>query len=233
MIKIGSSCFFDEKGQINKELLKRKAREIEACEEDIILVVSGAIALGKYAEGERKSNNELSAVELQSYACIGQVVMINLLKSIFKKKISQILLTKHDLKEGEKIKYLIEDNIEKKRITIINYNDATDFNELRKDNDILAARILSYTEADILLILGHYEGFYKEGKLLKKIDIINQELYKHCRGKSYHGNGGFKTKLDAAKILLKAKKKMIIANIEKNIQGIIDGREISTIFIND
>ena len=61
-IKIGTNCII-KKNKIHYALIKRKAQEIELLS-DAVLVVSGAIGLGKLSEGEKRSNDALSGVAL-------------------------------------------------------------------------------------------------------------------------------------------------------------------------
>jgi len=232
VIKIGSGCLFDDKNRLNVKILKKKAREIENNFSKIVIVASGAIALGKRLENEKRSNDEINLVELQGYASIGQIALMRLYQKLFNRKVSQILLTSSDLRYANNLKALIEENVRKNRITIINYNDTTDFSQLRKDNDVLSAKILSYIGADSLIILGKYNGFYDKDKLIRRVRKIDKETYKLCNGKSKHGTGGFRTKLKAAEIVLKNNKKMIIGNINQNLSKLVNGGAERTIFLN-
>ena len=225
IIKIGSACLFDKNGKINYSLLRKKAKEIESNNANTLLVISGSIALGKQMENETRSNDELSATELQGYASIGQIELMNLYQSIFSRNIAQLLLTNQDLKHKNHVKELLKHNIKQNRITIVNYNDGIDFEQLRKDNDTLAATLVTYINADRLIILGHYNGFLnKEQQVIPQIKTVTKAHYNLCEGLSEHGTGGFSTKLDAAKIILKAKKKMIIGNIEEPLKKVIEGK---------
>ncbi len=232
IIKIGSACLFDKQGQVNYNLLRRKSQEIEQSEDNTVLVVSGAIALGKAHEREKRNNSQLTAVELQGYACVGQPRLMNLYQELFNLNVSQLLVTRTDLQQENHVRSLIHHNVQKQRITVVNYNDAVDFEQLRQDNDTLAATILSYCNADRLIILGHYDGFKDGERLMSHVTDINDFLYSLCRGKSEHGNGGFNTKLDAAKIVLHAGKEMIVGNIAYDLEDIISGQAPRTLFKN-
>jgi glutamate 5-kinase len=231
-IKIGSACLFDKSGKINYETLKRKAREIEQDKNNNVLVVSGAIALGMQSEHEKRDKNELSAQELQGYASLGQVFLMDLYKNLFTRNISQLLVTEQELSQGDSIRELLFENLRKGRLTLINYNDCIDFEELRKDNDTLAAEVMLYSRGDRLIILGEdYDGFKdSSGNLIERVRFIDDSIYAHCNGKSKLGNGGFRTKLDAAKRILEQDKEMIISNINSSLQDIIDGRARRTLF---
>ena len=231
-IKIGSACLFDKNGNVNRELLEQKVREIEADENNNVLVVSGAIALGMARENEQRSKSELSSVELQGYASTGQIYLMDLYKSLFRKNVSQLLVTERELTQAESISKLIAENAMKNRVTLVNYNDCIDFEEIRKDNDTLAADIMLACGGDRLVILGSdYDGFKdSHGKLIERVYSIDDSLYSHCNGKSKQGNGGFQTKLDAAKKVLAADKELIISNLNFRLEDIINGNARRTLF---
>ncbi len=230
IIKIGSACLFDEQGRINHQLLHQKAREIERSTDDSVLVVSGAIALGKKRENEARKNAELSPVELQGYACRGQPELMKLYASFFARGVSQLLVTTTDLQHPNHVRDLIQHNLQKGRITVINYNDGVDFEQLRRDNDTLAATVLSYCNADRLIVLGHYNGFRDGDSLIERVTVVDNSHYALCQGQSDHGNGGFATKLDAAKMVLKAGKEMFVGNISYELDDIIEGKVQRTLF---
>jgi len=231
-IKIGSACLFDKNGNVNRELLEQKVREIEADENNNVLVVSGAIALGMARENEQRSKSELSSVELQGYASTGQIYLMDLYKSLFRKNVSQLLVTERELAQAESISKLIAENAMKNRVTLVNYNDCIDFEEIRKDNDTLAADIMLACGGDRLVILGSdYDGFKdSRGQLIERVYSIDDSLYANCNGKSKQGNGGFQTKLDAAKKVLAADKELIISNLNFRLEDIINGNARRTLF---
>ncbi len=230
IIKIGSACLFNEHGRINHQLLHQKAREIERNADGSVLVVSGAIALGKMQEGEGRRNAELTPVELQGYACRGQPELMRLYAGLFTRGVPQLLVTTNDLQHSTYVRDLIHHNLSKGRMTVINYNDAVDFEQLRKDNDTLAATILSHCNADRLIVLGHYDGFRDGDHLIERVTAVDDSHYTLCRGESEHGNGGFTTKLDAARIVLEAGKEMIVGNIKYAIDDLVTGRAPRTLF---
>ncbi len=96
IIKVGSGCHFDEEGRFDEETITRRAIEIKKrseAGETNILVVSGAIAFGKYVEGEKRRNSELSAVMLQGYASLGQGKLYSFYDRIFEGKAAQVLVS--------------------------------------------------------------------------------------------------------------------------------------------
>ncbi len=232
IIKLGSACLFDEQGNVAFDTLRTKAKEIEEALDDVVLVVSGAIALGKMHDGETRKNADLTAVELQGYACLGQPKLMQLYSGLFTTQVSQLLLTSQDLSSHEKhVSDLVYHNLKKRRITVVNYNDGVDFEQLRKDNDTLAATMLHCCGADRIVILGHYDGMLgADGQVISHVSAVSDDLYAMCRGVSTHGNGGFATKLDAAQQVLAEGKEMIIGNVKYRLNDILDGTAPRTYF---
>ena len=230
IIKIGSACLFDDQGKINHQVLHQKAREIERSTDESVLVISGAIALGKMRENEQRKNSELSPVELQGYACRGQPELMKLYAGLFTRGVSQLLVTTTDLQHPNYVRDLVQHNLQKGRITAINYNDGVDFEQLRKDNDTLAATVLSYCHADRVIVLGHYDGFRDGDHLVERVTHVEDSFYALCRGQSGHGNGGFATKLDAARIVLDTGKEMIVGNIRYVLDDLVTGKVQRTLF---
>jgi glutamate 5-kinase len=232
VIKIGSGCLFDEKGELSTSLLEQKAREIEVSRDDAILVVSGSIAIGKRIEKDYRGNEEIPSVELQGYATDGQMELMKIYQNVFSRRVAQLLVTREDLVHENHVRELLDLNLKKRRITAINYNDGIDFEELRKDNDTLAATILQHVGADRLIILGRgYDGLQgKDGKVIVRVSSITPDIEELCNGKSQHGNGGFETKLEAAKMVLEARKEMIVGNITYPLADLVSGAAVRTLF---
>jgi len=208
-------------------------KEIEEDKKNNVLVVSGAIALGMILEKEKRKKEELKSVELQGYASFGQLYLMDLYKRLFRKKIvAQLLVTEKEIIMPGCIERLVRENANKNRVTLINYNDGVDFEEVKKDNDTLAAEIMLSCDADRLIILGNdYDGFRdNESNLIERVKSVDENIYAYCNGKSKYGSGGFKTKLDAAKKILEADKEMIISNIQYNLEDIIRGLARRTLF---
>ena len=97
VIKIGSSLLI-KNNKINKNWVNKLSEDIaNLCKKkiDVIIVTSGAIALGcKYLKINRKN---LKLKEFQAVSAIGQIELINLFKNSLSKKkikIAQILLDK-------------------------------------------------------------------------------------------------------------------------------------------
>ena len=190
VIKIGSSTLIDEKGKPKKMWFGEFAKSIKeliAKKKQIVIVSSGAIAMGcKYLNIKK---NGLKVDKSQAVASIGQIELMDFYKKTFDKskiKISQILLTLDDTEQRRR-------SINARR-TI--------------DNDRLAARVSQIIGADCLILLSDVEGLYtdnpkknKKTKLIKIVKEIDENIKKYAtKGENIYGSGGMKTKIEAAKI---------------------------------
>lgn len=252
VVKIGSGCLFNN-DHVDDSLIRQKAQEIEQLEAAkgyrFILVVSGAIALGKRLTGETRENKELSNRELQKYAMLGQPELIQMYRNAFvNRHVGQILLHKHELSYRNGLSSLFSRNglfanrvngisglVNNGHLPAINYADDSDDSEVRKDNDQLAARVLQGCNARMLVILGNgYDGFCDaNGRVIRHVNSVDKEHYALCKGTSKDGAGGFETKLDAAKIVLSTGKEMVIGNIAYSLEALIDGTATRTLFRRD
>ena len=228
VIKIGSSLLVDKKKNIRKKWLSSFAKDIKKLKiknKKIIIVSSGAIALGCKKMSYNKSNLKLD--KSQAIASIGQIELMNLFSETFLKyklNISQILLTLDDTEERRRsmnAKRTFENLFQLNYIPIVNENDTIATSEIKYgDNDRLASRVAQITNADTLILLSDVDGLFtknpkkfKNAKLIKKVDDLNQEIKNiDIRGMNEFGSGGMNTKIEAAKICNLAGCNMIIAN---------------------
>lgn len=235
-IKIGSACHFNKKGETNYECLKQRAEEIDKIQKDYgietVIVASGAIAFGMRHEGEKRAKEELSVYEKQSYASSGQLLLMDLYRSIFDRVVAQILPTTEHLQKSDYVRHLVRDNLHRNKMSVINYNDTVDFEQINQDNDTLASRMAVHCDAHRLIILGQYNGFLNpKGELIKTIDEITDQQRSYCNGKSATGNGGFKTKLLAGQECMDNGIEMMIGNINNNLEDTLAYDYLRTRFI--
>ena len=131
VIKIGSSILIDEKKKIREKWLSEFSKDIQNLKKrgkNIILVSSGAIALGCKALGLNKKNLKLE--KSQAIASIGQIELMNLFKKKFNSRkinISQILLTLEDTEKRRRAinaKRTFENLFNIGFVPIVNENDS-------------------------------------------------------------------------------------------------------------
>jgi len=228
VIKIGSSLLVDGNKKIRKKWLSSFAKDVQKLRsknKNIIIVSSGAIALGCIKMGYNKKNLKLD--KSQAVASIGQIELMNLFSNIFsryKLNISQILLTLEDTEERRRslnAKRTFENLFDLNFIPIVNENDTIATTEIKYgDNDRLASRVAQITNSDTLVLLSDVDGLFtknpkvfKDAKIIKKVKNFNVDLKNiSLKGNNEFGSGGMSTKIEAAKICQLSGCDMIIAN---------------------
>tara|TARA_Y100001970_G_scaffold14817_1_gene16766 strand:- start:4833 stop:5939 length:1107 start_codon:yes stop_codon:yes gene_type:complete len=228
VIKIGSSLLIDNKKMIRKKWLSEFTKDIKKLldnNKNIIIVSSGAIALGCKKLGLNKKNLKLD--KSQAVASIGQIELMNLFKKNFNSKkinLSQILLTLEDTEQRRRAinaKRTFDNLFELKFIPIVNENDSIATSEIKYgDNDRLASRVAQISGADCLILLSDVDGLYTKNpkiydntKLIKEIKNIDYKIETIAtKSIGEHGTGGMKTKIDAAKVCQLSGCFMAIAN---------------------
>ena len=191
VIKIGSSLLIDNNKKVRKKWLSSFAKDIKKFKsknKKIIIVSSGAIALGCKKMNYNKSNLRLD--KSQAIASIGQIELMNLFSETFSKfklNISQILLTLDDTEERRRsinAKRTFENLFKLDYIPIVNENDTTATSEIKYgDNDRLASRVAQITNADTLILLSDVDGLFtknpkifKDAKLIKTVKNFNKDI---------------------------------------------------------
>jgi len=210
-------------------------------DKEIILVSSGAIALGMGELEETKRPTDLA--QLQARAAIGQAALMKLYSEVLKvkkMKCAQVLLTWDDFDNRTRFlnaRHTLEAILEQKVIPIINENDTTSNEEIKfGDNDKLSALVASLSHADLLVILSDVEGLYDANKkFYKEVPEITEEIMA-VSGSTTNINmarGGMRTKIDAINIATHAHIPCVITdgNINNVLVRLIDGERIGTYFI--
>jgi glutamate 5-kinase len=241
VVKIGSALLVDAKtGEVKSawlstlidDLAKAKARGA-----DIIIVSSGAIALGRRSLGLPKGKLRLE--ESQAAAAVGQIALAQAWSEALRtKKIvaAQVLVTLTDTEERRRhlnARATLTTLLAQGAVPVINENDTVATSEIRYgDNDRLAARVASMMSADCLVLLSDIDGLYsappdKAGAtFIPEVKEITPEI-EAMAGKpvSGVGSGGMVTKIEAGKIALGAGCNMVIASGHEAhpLQRISDG----------
>ena len=228
VIKIGSSILIDKKGKLKKIWLNEFVKDIKflkSKKKDVIIVSSGAIALGCEYLGIKKKGLKID--KSQAVASIGQIILMDFYKKVFDKnkiKISQILLTLDDTEQRRRsinAKRTIDNLLVMGVVPIVNENDTTATSEIKYgDNDRLASRVSQIISADCLVLLSDVDGLYtdnpkknKKIKLIKFVKKIDETIQGYAtKTKSVYGSGGMRTKIEAAKFCQLAGCYMVIAN---------------------
>ena len=237
VIKLGSSTVVDKKGRFKKTWVNSLIKDIKKYKSnrDIVIVSSGAIALGQSYLKIRKKKIQLEMS--QAIASLGQIHLAGEFQKLFDKhkfNIGQILISPDDTEQRRRalnVRRTFENLFKLKAIPIVNENDTTATSEIKYgDNDRLAARVAQIIGADTLIIFSDVDGLYDKSKNKKKLISVvrdlNKEIYDLAdKNINSYGSGGMTTKLDAANICVNSGCHMFIANgihlnpIKKMIQS--------------
>ena len=173
VIKIGSSSLqHAETGDLDYtklDVLVRELCDLRNRGRDVVLVTSGAIAVGKKAilmEDVKKDNP--IAVK-QACAAVGQARLMMTYQKIFAEYnqiAAQILMTKNTIVDNLNrfnARNTFAELFKLGVIPIVNENDTVATYEIEiGDNDTLSAIVASLVEADVLLLLSDIDGLYTD-----------------------------------------------------------------------
>ncbi len=244
VIKLGSSTIVDKKGKFKKKWFLSLIKDIKKIHKnkDIVIVSSGAIALG---QSYLKIKKKRIKIEMsQAIASVGQIHLIDQFKILFEKnniKIGQILITPDDTEQRRRainVRRTFENLFKLKAIPIVNENDTTATSEIKYgDNDRLAARVAQIIGADTLIVFSDVDGLYQNSKskksLIKEVKELDEKIYSLADKKNNaYGSGGMLTKLEAARICMNSGCRMYIANgqIINPLKNLIN-KKIFTCFV--
>ena len=252
VIKIGSSSLqHKETGDLDYtklDVLVRELCNLRNMGKDVVLVTSGAIAVGEKAILPNREEDNPIAVK-QACAAVGQARLMMIYQKIFaeyNQVAAQILMTKNTIVDNlnrYNARNTFAELFKLGVIPIVNENDTIATYEIEiGDNDTLSAIVASLVEADALLLLSDIDGLYTDDprtnpdvKYIEVVEELTDELMnmgKASTGSSV-GTGGMTTKLQAAKIASSTGVDMVIANSKdiKVIHRILSGQNIGTLFL--
>ncbi len=248
VIKVGTSNLTDKSYRLDPRKVERLTKEIVDLKKEgreIILVTSGAIGAGIGKLDLKQRPRDIKV--LQATAAVGQNILMSTYDRYFAKygqTIAQLLLTHEDFFDRKRylnLRNTLITLLKSGVIPIINENDTVVVDEIKLgDNDNLSALVASNLDADLLIILTDIDGLYtydpkrsKKAEFISIVEEITPEIERIASARGRTGIGGMKTKIQAAKVTMKAGIPMVIANgNEENILArIIAGERIGTIFL--
>lgn len=241
VIKVGSSLLVDDNGQLNRRWLESLADDVASLASsghEIVIVSSGAIALGSVVLGINKQRARLE--DLQAAAAAGQVQLVHAYQEALRQydiAAAQVLLTPDDTEDRRRFlnaRRTLGKLLERSVIPVINENDTVATEEIRYgDNDRLAARIAQLVMADALILLSDVDGLYtadpgkhESATHIAEVHGINDDILAMAgETRSDVGTGGMATKVQAAGIATHAGCSTIIASgvIEHPLKALGDG----------
>src|SRR3954470_7292625 len=228
-IKVGSALLVDGKtGKLRSAWLRSLSEDIAALKAagtEIVIVSSGAIALGR-----RLLKLDAIALPLeqsQAAASAGQIALSQAWAEALGRHgivTGQILITPNITEERRyylNARTTIATLLSLGAVPIINENDSVATAEIRYgDNDRLSARVATMIEADCLVLLSDVDGLYTappdkdpSAKHIAHVGAITPDIEAMAGGAASHlSRGGMTTKIEAGKIATQAGTAMIIAN---------------------
>ncbi|NCO03202.1 MAG: glutamate 5-kinase [Alphaproteobacteria bacterium] len=252
VIKIGSALVTDEKtGKAKQNWLNCVAADIsylKSIGKEVVIVSSGAIALGRNALGIDYTNrpSSIPLEQKQAAAALGNVEMTRAYAQAFapfNHQIALILLSPKDTEVRNShlnARATINTLLIKGKVPVINENDTVSTAEIRfGDNDRLAARVAQMIGADLLIQLSTTDGLYTadptqddSAQHIPVVEDYSDDLLKMA-GDAPAGlsTGGMKSKLEAARIATMAGVTMMIASgkIDNPLKALLSGAK-ATVF---
>ena len=229
VVKIGSALLVDEENRnLRRPWLQALSDDLAALKaggSEIIVVSSGAIALGRHQLGLHRRNMRLE--ESQAAAATGQIQLAHAYQETLDRHeiaVAQILLTLEDTEERRRhlnARSTLGTLLRMGILPVINENDTVATATIRVgDNDRLAARVAAMMNADVLVLLSDIDGLYTsdprrnpEAEFVPLVPAITPDILAMAgEAPPGYSSGGMVTKLEAARIAVSGGCNMVIAD---------------------
>ncbi len=251
VVKLGTNLLTAGTDRLNLEVMASLVGQVAQLHQDgyeIVLVSSGAIAVGRHKLGFTKGDKSIPF--RQVLASVGQSSLMHAYEQLFgwhSITVAQALLTKADIRD--RAGYLNTRNtllalLELKVVPIINENDVVAIDEIKEaqfgDNDSLSAMVANLIDADLLLLLSDVNGLYTadphhdpQAQLIPRVEKIDSHIEQLAGGSATgRGTGGMITKIEAARLAINSGVATIISNGREPevILRITRGEALGTLF---
>ncbi|MCB1883788.1 MAG: glutamate 5-kinase [Geminicoccaceae bacterium] len=227
VVKVGSALLVDGAGDVRDGWLEGLAADIADLRSEgrqVIVVTSGAIALGRAALG--LGRGPLKLEEKQAAAAAGQIRLAGAWRDALGRHgvpAAQVLVTLDDT-EGRR-RYLnaratLETLLRLGAVPVVNENDTVATAEIRfGDNDRLSARVAVMASAETLILLSDVDGLHTAdprtdpaARHVPVVAAITPDILAMATGPvSGVGTGGMVSKLAAARIATRSGTAMLLA----------------------
>lgn len=257
VVKLGTNVIMRPDGKVALGLLCGLVEQIAALRDqgiEVLMVSSGAIGLGVERLG--LTSRPTVVAQVQACAAIGQSRLMALYGDAFDRlncPIAQVLLTEDDFRDPVRyanLRATLDALLTLGVIPIVNENDTVSTAELDRptestprervfgDNDKLSALLMKHINADMLVLLSDVDGLYDRdpsdpgAKVLRLVGSIDDRILSLAQGRNGRGRGGMVSKLESARIALRAGKQVVIANgrTPQVLERIIEGEALGTRF---
>jgi glutamate 5-kinase len=247
VVKFGTGVLTDDQKQPDPAQLEQLVAQIAGLRRtghEVVVVTSGAVGAGMGALGYQSRPTDLA--EKQACAAVGQSRLMAVYDQLFAKHglvVAQVLLTHDDLEHHERhlnARNTLVTLLRQGVVPIINENDAVSFTEIKfGDNDTLSALVAALLPADLLVILTTVVGVIEDfgganPKVIPVIEQIDAGIEELAGGTaSETAVGGMKSKVEAAKIVVRSGIPLVIASGRQPdvLAQILDGADVGTLFV--
>ncbi len=212
---------------------------------EVVIVSSGAIALGRVVLGMARRPRDLPS--LQAAAAVGQTRLMQNWERAFSSHgltTAQVLLTHDDLGDRRRFlnaRHALRALLNAGVVPVINENDTVAVDEIRYgDNDLLAALVCNLVTADALVILTDVDGVHDappaEGgqriPLVPDIDI-DPAWRTAAADPTGPGSGGMTSKVQAARSAARhGVATAVVAGAQPHIlRDTLGGEDLGTLFV--
>lgn len=253
VVKLGTGVVCTAEHEFDRHHVAALANGIAALVRDgrqVVLVSSGAITLGAAELGVHRSRLRDASVN-RACAAVGQCKLMEAYAEVFRRhglKVAQVLVTEDDFTDLNRyliLRQTFEKLLKLGAIPIVNENDTvtniyTEQAPVFRDNDRLAALVLSKLDAQALILLCNVDGLLRvvdgapdPADVVSVVTEVTEAVRESASGKSATGRGGMTAKLDAAEIAMQAGGLVVIANgrAPRILERVFAGENAGTLFL--
>ena len=247
--KLGSSIVAEPSGDVRGEVLDgvcAQVGELHAGGEDVVMVTSGAIALGMKLMGF--DSRPRAVDELQAASAVGQGSLFRAYESRLASHdvhAAQVLLNSSDV--STRVNYLnaratLRRLLQWRCVPVINENDTTATDEITfGDNDFLAAQVALLLGARQLVLLTDTAGLHTadprhnpDARLIERVEDFSElAQYEIGDRTSPFGSGGMRSKVAAAEMASAAGIETVVCDgtLGDSLARAAAGEDCGTVFV--
>jgi glutamate 5-kinase len=235
VVKIGSRMLASDPEMIPR--LAGDVAELRAAKRSVVIVTSGAIAIGCHRLGYGSRPKETA--RLQAAAAAGQSVLMRRYDEAFATlgvTTAQVLLTHADLADRERLnnaRGALAALLDAGAVPIVNENDTVSTEEIYfGDNDQLAAMVAPLVSAELLVLLTDVDGVLDPSGARISVMASDDSAKVLPSAAVRMGSGGIESKIDAARKACRAGASVVIAPaaISGILGMIVRGDDVGTLF---
>jgi glutamate 5-kinase len=253
VVKVGTAVVCNAKEEFDQQLVSSLAASIATLVRDgrqVVLVSSGAVTLGAAQLKVHRSRLRDAGIT-RACAAVGQCKLMEAYAEAFRPHgltPAQVLVTEDDFTDLNRytiLRQTFEKLLKLGAIPVVNENDTvtniwTEQAPVFRDNDRLAALVLSKLDGDALILLSNVDGLWRDASLgpdpdniVSVVTELSPEIRGAAKGKSSVGRGGMAAKLDAVEIAMHAGGLVVIANgkTPRILEEVFRAAPVGTLFL--